>query len=285
MNSKKIWPYLDLTIDAADLDSYLNICREHSSCGLQEEFPQKNWCRVFFTEHEACHAAKRAMQNLADFQNDSLKTKVGSIVDSGWNTQWHKFFKPVKAGNKFLILPDWEPEHSTDRCVIRIKPGQAFGTGNHPTTALCLELLETINVSDLKVLDAGCGSGILSIAAVKQKARLVTGVDLEAEAVCEAVQNACCNDIAANCRFLKDDIDNVKGTFDLIMANVNAEYFVLQNKVIYQLMNPGAHLIISGFLTMQMQDVVSAIMQTRPMVVNYIQHRQEWTAIHLIRRK
>ena len=118
------------------------------------------------------------------------------IADQNWMEAWRQHYKPILIGERLLILPAWLESPDPKRIPIKIDPGMAFGTGTHPTTQLCLELMERSVISNWKlVIDVGCGSGILSIAALKLGAEKVLGVDIDMESVKNSRENADVNEV------------------------------------------------------------------------------------------
>jgi ribosomal protein L11 methyltransferase len=272
-----------LEIPGADSEFYLNLCWEIGASGVQEDFPANNWYRIYFPKSELCQNAEREIRKASKIDKQSITVTTGEICDTGWSTHWHKFFKPVRIGKHILVLPVWETDIPTEHCVIRINPGQAFGTGNHPTTTLCLELLETICTDEMDVLDAGCGSGVLSIAAAKQNARSVTGIDNEATAVFEAAGNAAINDVAAHCRFVKDKIETASGQYDLILGNLQLDFFMSKSEILTGLMKKRSQLILSGFYQSEAKAVAAVISEEKSIDVQRMLYKNEWAAIHVVR--
>ena len=114
------------------------------------------------------------------------------IEDQDWMTSWKKHYHPIAVGKKILILPAWIEQEETDRVVVRIDPSMAFGTGTHPTTQLCLEMVEEYCMPGIDVIDVGCGSGILSIAAIKLGAKKALAVDIDPLSVKATRENSDC---------------------------------------------------------------------------------------------
>ncbi len=178
-----------------------------------------------------------------------------------WRNNWKQFFYPIPVGEKLLIRPTWRDEYDAgDRKVINIDPGMAFGTGNHETTRLCLSCLERyVNEAD-KVLDVGCGSGILSIASVLLGAESAFGVDIDPTAVRTAVENAQINNVDNKCGFVAGNLtDKVEGTYDVVVANIVADAIIMLSKDVTNFMNADSVYIMSGIIDSRKDDVISAI--------------------------
>jgi ribosomal protein L11 methyltransferase len=150
-------------------------------------------------------------------------------IKEDWINNWKKYFKPIKVGNKLLIRPTWENEYEAgDRKVLHLEPGLAFGTGTHETTRLCMELLEQYVKPDMEVLDIGCGSGILSVAALLLGAKSAVGVDIDELAVKTAVQNAEINHVADRFTGICGNLtEKVSGQFHIVVANIVADVIIM----------------------------------------------------------
>jgi len=154
-------------------------------------------------------------------------TGIRALDESVWRDDWKRHFDRMTVGRRFEILPPWdsEPAGLSDRIAIVINPGMAFGTGRHETTARCLELLESFVHSGKNVLDLGCGSGILAIAAAKLGATRVLGIDNDPEAVNAANENTAMNGVQNRVEIRLDDgpPGAAAGTFDVVVSNILAE--------------------------------------------------------------
>ncbi len=182
-----------------------------------------------------------------------------------WQNNWKNYFKPTEVGKKLLIQPVWEeelPEAETDafRKTLYLEPGLAFGTGTHETTRLCLEALEDLIRGGETVLDLGCGSGILSIAALLLGASRAEGVDIDELAVKTAVENGKRNGFAPPVLTYRcgDMAKQVSGTFDLIVANIVADIIVLFCETARQFLHEGSVFLVSGIIKDREQDVLDA---------------------------
>ena len=196
------------------------------------------------------------------------------VADQNWMEAWKEHYKPIPIGKRLIIVPLWLESPEAERISIRIDPGMAFGTGTHPTTQLCLEFLETYTPIDGDVIDVGCGSGILSIGALKLGARFALGVDIDAASVKASRENADANGISAE-QFaigLGSVAEVLNGKFEppslgprgirnapLVLANILAPVIIrLFNTGLADLVAPGGILILSGILVEQADAVISA---------------------------
>ena len=195
------------------------------------------------------------------------------IADRNWMEAWKERYHPIPVGKKLIIVPAWLESPDASRVSIKIDPGMAFGTGTHPTTQLCLELLEeyfdqlpTANSQPLTAIDVGCGSGILSIGALKLGANFVLGVDIDGASVTASRENADANDVAPE-RFAigRGSVTEIlEGRFQighapLVVANILAPVIIrLFGLGLADLVTPGGSLILSGILAEQAGAVVSA---------------------------
>jgi len=194
------------------------------------------------------------------------------IADQNWMEAWKQHYKPILIGQRLLILPAWMESPELDRVAIKIDPGMAFGTGTHPTTQLCLELMEGYfdqssikNRSSEMVIDIGCGSGILSIAALKLGAENVLGVDIDEESIINSRENAELNGVGQELILGVGSVREIlAGRFGLIsaplvVANILAPVIVrLFDGGLADLMEPDGAIILSGILFDQEQSVLEA---------------------------
>lgn len=188
--------------------------------------------------------------------------KYKFIHDLNWMEAWKKHYHPLKVGNKLAILPSWAENNYPARIPIRIMPGMAFGTGTHPTTKLCLELIENCEIKDQPIFDIGCGSGILSIAAAKLGASHVYGVDISPSAVSSSKENAKLNQVSEYVEFHQGSVTEIiSGCFGvfqapLVIANILASVILrLFDDGLASLVEPGGTLILSGILNSQIAEV------------------------------
>ncbi len=194
------------------------------------------------------------------------------IADQNWMEAWKSHYQPIPVGKKLIIVPVWMDSPEPDRIPIKIDPGMAFGTGTHPTTQLCLELLETVFENQSSIvnrqssIDIGCGSGILSVAALKLGAQRALGVDIDAAAIKNSRENADNNGVSSEAFLLGlGSVDEVKagkfafGQAPLVLANILAPVLIrLFEAGMADLIAPGGAIILSGILDHQADGVAQA---------------------------
>ena len=181
-----------------------------------------------------------------------------------WQNDWKQYFHPMPIGKKLLIRPVWEDNYDAgDRKVLDIEPGLAFGSGSHPTTQLCLETLENYITPDSTVLDIGCGSGILSIAALLLGARSAFGVDIDSLAVKTAKANALQNGFGDD-KFtvVQGNLsDKVNGKFNVVVANIVADIIMEFNKTVGDFLTDDGVYITGGIIESREDEVLFSFAQ------------------------
>lgn len=211
------------------------------------------------------------------------------IADQNWMEAWKQHYKPILIGERLLILPAWLESPDPKRIPIKIDPGMAFGTGTHPTTQLCLELMEiSTNHSPLStVIDVGCGSGILSIAALKLGAKTVLGVDIDIESVKNSRENADVNGVGEELLLGQGSVTEVlAGQFPfksalLVVANILAPVLIrLFDAGLADLIEPHGEIILSGILDHQAESVIEAG-QAKGLKRGETRQMKDWVAISM----
>ena len=174
------------------------------------------------------------------------------IEEQEWAEAWKEHFHPLRVGERLVVAPSWrEFAPGEGDVVIRLDPGMAFGTGHHPTTRMCLEEVEALVEPGMEVLDAGCGSGILSIAAALLGARRAFGLDVEEVAVSVAQANAAENRVAGVVSAVVGSLPHPQvreGGYDLVLANISAKVGIELAEALASAIRPGGALVVSGFL-------------------------------------
>ncbi len=203
------------------------------------------------------------------------------VDDSEWKDNWKEYFKPTKITDRIVIKPTWETyESQGDELVIEIDPGMAFGTGTHPTTSLCVKLLEKyIEPEKDAILDVGCGSGILSIASALLGAKNVLAVDIDPVAVTVTAENAVLNGLEYKVGVIEGDL--TKGLdfrADIVVANLMADLVMMLSKDVAAHLKGKSIYISSGILIEKQEQVVAAIEACGFHILD-IMEEGEWCAI------
>ena len=203
---------------------------------------------------------------------------TAGVQQEDWQNAWKKYYHAMDIGSRLAIVPGWE-SYDTDRIRITMDPGLAFGTGTHETTALCLELLDSLVQGGERVLDVGTGSGILAIAALKLGAREADGVDIDPMCVRTAGENAERNGVDGRFRVLVGDLsDKAEGVYDIITANIVAAAILSLAPAVPALMAPGAKFICSGIID-ERKDEVLAGLQSSGLRPVEIKEKRGWVCI------
>ena len=209
------------------------------------------------------------------------------IQDEDWMAAWKKHYQPIKIGKKLVIVPVWIKKDFPGRLPIRINPGMAFGTGTHPSTQLCLQLLEEVLQPSQSVIDIGCGSGILSIAALKLGADLVLGVDIDPAAVKSTLENAANNQLESRLEVSLGSVSEIRSnqfrikSAPLVVVNILASIIIhLFEDGLADLVDPGGKLILAGILEPQAQNVITAA-NKMGLVLEKTISSSDWTALLL----
>ncbi len=201
------------------------------------------------------------------------------VDDADWNENWKKYFKAFEIGEKLAVCPSWESYDNKDnRTVISLDPGAAFGTGSHATTSLCMEILEKRVTTDTTVLDIGTGSGILAIAADLLGAKSAVGVDIDAQSVKTAIQNAEINGVSEKTEFLVGDLaDKISGKYDIVCANIVADVVIRLFDNVADFMKDDGILIVSGIIDMRAAEVEQSAID-QGFTISESVMREEWHA-------
>lgn len=213
------------------------------------------------------------------------------IDEEDWSKSWKQYWQPQPIGDRFLIKPAWLPTPETDRIVLQLDPGVAFGTGTHPTTQLCLESLEMRldgqEASNLVVADIGCGSGILSLGALLLGAQKAYGVDIDDMAVNSAAANRELNGFSAD-QFsieigsLATLIETLQKPVDGIVCNILAEVILDLIPDLAQISQPNTWGILSGIL-LEQSKLVADTLEQHGWIVATLWRRQEWCCLNIRR--
>lgn len=285
--------------DAEEFDDFLEESKpywDYVDEGLVEKMHGETKVKAYISDdiagHELLLGIKSTLAELKRMDNDGefgrLEIDMDGMTEQDWANNWRKYFHPMEIGEKIMIKPDWEElTEPTDRIVFNIEPGMSFGTGSHYTTQLCLETLEKYIKSGDKMLDLGCGSGILSIIALMLGADKAVAVDIDPNAVDTAYQNAERNGIDKS-RYTVISGDVVKDSgvqdvisknkYNVVCANIVADVIIGLAPVVRQYMADGAVFITSGIIEDRIDDVTAALTENG-FAITEINRRKDWASI------
>ncbi len=207
-------------------------------------------------------------------------TESRVVCDDDWKDKWKEYFKPAKITQRLVVKPTWEDyEKKEDELVIEIDPGMAFGTGTHETTSLCLELIEEYIKPGDYVLDVGCGSGILAIAAGLLGAEEVLGIEIDPVAVEIGKSNVELNGLSENVRVVYGDLTKgIDFKADLVAANLMADIVKILSGDVAKHIKPGGVYISSGILA-ELADDVGSVIEKCGFEIEEVRVKGEWCAI------
>ena len=219
--------------------------------------------------------------------NQTLATDVSRhlqlerLADQDWERAWMDQFHPMQFGQRLWIRPSGSTIAQNDAVIVDLDPGLAFGTGTHPTTALCLRWLDGHDLHGKTVIDFGCGSGVLGIAALKLGASRVIAVDHDPQAVLATRDNAARNDVSDRIEVLHSDGFESRSA-DLVLANILANVLIALAPRIEELVTPGGQLVMSGVLQAQADDVMRAYADS--LDFQAIQAQDDWVLLQGAKR-
>lgn len=265
--------------DNSDFEEFL-ISEKNPSIVIDDEFiasqNKETTVTVFLAENDQGKSTLVKMQQEfslvkeknGDIDFGTLEIDLNNVAEESWANNWKKYFKPLNIGRRLLIKPSWEETKNTEnRVVLNIDPGSSFGTGRHHTTKLCLESLENVIRGGEKILDIGCGSGILSIACLLLGANKATGVDIDENSVRIAIENALENNFnedkfSAYCGNIIEDKNlcyKIGTGYNIVAANIVADIIIMFAPIFRQFMKENALLVTSGIIFSQVEEVKSAL--------------------------
>ena len=262
--------------DEADFHTFLEQNRQYWDY-VDEELDRSmsGKCRITFYAEDSdagfaqVAAVRIAMAELKREHPDyaPLLMTIDGVEDADWENNWKAFYKPMEIGERLLVVPDWEEADPKGRVALRLNPGLAFGTGSHATTRLCLTALEKRVERGMRVLDLGCGSGILSIAALLLGAERAFACDIDDKAVDIAYENAALNGVDRD-RYTVRSGDvlsdsglrrEMGGGYDIVVANIVSDVIIALAPEVGALMREDGWFLCSGIIDDRAEEVRAAL--------------------------
>lgn len=205
---------------------------------------------------------------------------TSEVEEKDWNSEWKKYFKPIKIGNKIIIKPNWEEyKNNEDDIVINIDPGLAFGTGTHETTSMCIEEIEKYIKNSDVVFDIGTGTGILAITAAKLGSKRVIGIDVDENCVRTAKENVKHNREGTKVKIIKGNLlDSINEKADIVIANIIADIIIDISSYVGNYLKKDGIFISSGILINKINEVKSALTNNNFDIISTAQNG-EWACV------
>ena len=258
--------------DEADFRRFLEQNKQYWDY-VDEELDQSmtGKCRVtFYVEENETGFGQVAAVRIAMAELKKKHPEYGPLImtmdgieDADWENNWKAFYKPMEIGERLIVIPDWEKADPRGRVALRMNPGLTFGTGSHATTRLCLTALEREVKAGMRVLDLGCGSGILSIAALLLGAESAFACDIDEKAVGVAYENAALNGIGKDRYTVRAGdvltdagLQKEMGTgYDIVAANIVSDVIIALAPAVRRLMKEGGRFLTSGIIDDRAEEV------------------------------
>lgn len=232
---------------------------------IDEELLQKDRTKgvvhIYINPEDNPAEAVSFLQERYDSEEIPYEIELANCAEEDWLNNWKQYFNPIEIGQRLLIRPTWRSEYDPNgRIVLDLDPGVAFGTGGHETTRLVLGVIEKYAEKGKRFLDVGCGSGILSVAALLLGCDSAFGVDIDEMAVKTAGENAALNSVSDRFTVVCGDLtDKVSGTYDIIAANIVADAIIALTGSIEKFMTPDTIYIMSGIIDSRSSEVESFV--------------------------
>lgn len=301
------WIEVSLRVDGESAEAVAEVLQRYGHQGVsieQDDIEAEAWddgqsppihqlmIRAYFPQDERAEELKIQLETALGYMNMMYpmpKPAYRLVQEEDWAEAWKAHFHPIRIGKRLFIRPQWveKVEAQKDDIVISLDPGMAFGTGTHPTTQLCMEALEELVQPGYRVLDLGCGSGILSIVAVKLGAQHVLGLDIDPLAIKvtqeNAIQNHVEDKIVAQVGSLENVITSAR-RFDLVVANIIAKVIIAMcENHLGDTVRPGGKAIFSGIIDQQREEVEAALRKTG-LEPTKTRQQGDWIVIETIRQ-
>ena len=217
----------------------------------------------------------------SEFSLGSLEISSCKIDSCDWENEWRKYYVPIELGT-VVIVPAWLKYAGETPVKVYIEPGMAFGTGNHETTGMCIELLQDIDLVGKKVADIGCGSGILGVCALKLGAKHCVFNDIDSQAIEATQSNLELNKISKGFTLIKGDLEMGEDKADVVIANITADILIRLCEILKENVKTGGNVIISGIINARANDVITAFSKYFDLIK--VNKKGEWQAMSLVKR-
>ena len=268
----KAWPALEIHVPSCDPQLHELVLAElddFQPTAIQED-EDASRLRAFFATADSRNGAARAV---ATAFGNHLFIRSIDVEDEDWAARSQAQLRAITVG-RITVAPPWATEGLDPASTVLIRPSMGFGTGHHATTRLTLRALQDLPLEGRCVLDIGCGSGVLALAAAKLGAAPALGIDIDPDALANATENLELNGLAGRVRFEQHDFRETTGAADIVMANLTGALLERSAGRLAELVSPGGHLIVSGFMNTERPAVMPAL--ERYLMPQAIAGEEEW---------
>lgn len=253
---------------------------------LLEKDKTKVLLHVYADEHTSVEDCIAFVSDRFSSENITYEFEIKHVDEEDYANSWKQYYKPIKIGNRVVIVPEWEPYEKADgEITVTLNPGMAFGTGTHETTSMCIEALQDIVFEGDEVLDIGCGSGILSVTALLCGANRADATDIDRNAVNVAYENAELNGVKDRLHATEDNILSSESPirtagkkYNVVIANIVADVIIEICGFVKTLIKPYGCFVASGIISERLDDVVKA-MNDNGLCVAAIHEKRGWNCI------
>ena len=253
---------------------------------LLEKDKTKVLLHVYADEHTSVENCLAFVSDRFSSENITYEVEIKHVDEEDYANSWKQYYKPIKIGNRIVIVPEWEPYEKADgEITVALNPGMAFGTGTHETTSMCIEALQDIVFEGDEVLDIGCGSGILSVTALLCGANRADATDIDRNAVNVAYENAELNGVKDRLHATEDNILSAESPirtagkkYNVVIANIVADVIIEICGFVKTLIKPYGCFVASGIISERLDDVVKA-MNDNGLCVAAIHEKRGWNCI------
>ena len=253
---------------------------------LLEKDKTKVLLHVYADEHTSVEDCIAFVSDRFSSESITYEVEIKHVDEEDYANSWKQYYKPIKIGNRIVIVPEWEPYEKADgEITVALNPGMAFGTGTHETTSMCIEALQDIVFEGDEVLDIGCGSGILSVTALLCGANRADATDIDRNAVNVAYENAELNGVKDRLHATEDNILSAESPirtagkkYNVVIANIVADVIIEICGFVKTLIKPYGCFVASGIISERLDDVVKA-MNDNGLCVAAIHEKRGWNCI------
>lgn len=253
---------------------------------LLEKDKTKVLLHVYADEHTSVEDCIAFVSDRFSSENITYEVEIKHVDEEDYANSWKQYYKPIKIGNRIVVVPEWEPYENADgEITVTLNPGMAFGTGTHETTSMCIEALQDIVFEGDEVLDIGCGSGILSVTALLCGANRADATDIDRNAVNVAYENAELNGVKDRLHATEDNILSAESPirtagkkYNVVIANIVADVIIDICGFVKTLIKPYGCFVASGIISERLDDVVKA-MNDNGLCVAAIHEKRGWNCI------